>query len=279
MARAMWSGSISFGLVNIPVKLFVAVREQNIHFHMLHDDDNARLQRKLVSSTTGKEVKNENIVRGYEVGSDEYVIVSDRELESLSPKASRTIEIHDFVKQDEIDPLYYDRPYYLAPGEHAAKSYRLLVAAMTKSKRVAIAKFVMRQKEYLAALRPIDGVISLTTMHFADEVLAAKEVEGISHDVKVDDREVKMAQHLIDQLSASFKPEKYHDEYRDRVMELIEKKTKGEKIVTQPAVAERPNRVVNLMAALEQSLAEAKKARSGKGAAPARATTKRRKSA
>jgi DNA end-binding protein Ku len=258
----MWSGSISFGLVNIPVKLFIAVRERNIHFHMLHDQDHARLQRKLVCSADGKEVHPEHIVRGYEVAPDQYVIVQDRELEALAPKASRTIEIKDFVDLDEIDPLYYDRPYYLAPGEHAAKSYRLLVEAMTKSKKVAIATFVMRQKEYLAALRPVNGVICLTTMHFSEEVLPAREVAGVS-DVKVDEREVKMAQHLVDQLSAEFKPSKYHDEYQDRVMEMIDKKAKGEQIVTQPSVQERPHRVINLMAALEQSLAEAKQKKKG----------------
>jgi DNA end-binding protein Ku len=256
----MWSGSISFGLVNIPVKLFVAVREKAIHFNMLHDQDHARLQRKMVCSADGKEVHPEHIVRGYEVAPDQYVIVHDRELEALAPKASRTIEIHDFVDLDEIDPLYYDRPYYLAPGEHAAKSYKLLVTAMEKSKKVAIATFVMRQKEYLAALRPVNGVICLTTLHYNDEVLPAREVAGVD-DVKIDDRQVKMAQTLIDQLSAEFEPGKYHDEYRERVMEMIQRKAKGEEVVTQPAISERPNRVINLMAALEASLAEAKKSR------------------
>jgi DNA end-binding protein Ku len=258
----MWSGSISFGLVNIPVKLFIAVREKDIHFHMLHDQDHARLQRKLVCSADGKEVHPEHIVRGYEVAPDQYVIVQDRELEALAPKASRTIEIKDFVDLDDIDPLYYDRPYYLAPGEHAAKSYKLLAEAMTKSKKVAIATFVMRQKEYLAALRPINGVISLTTMHYSEEVLPAREVSGVT-DVKVDDREVKMAEHLIDQLSAKFQPSKYKDGYQDRVIEMIEKKAKGEEIVTQPSVQEKPHRVINLMAALEASLAEAKKRKGG----------------
>ncbi|CAN5661705.1 Ku protein [soil metagenome] len=274
-SRSMWSGSISFGLVNIPVKLFVAIREKNIHFHMLHDQDHARLQRKMVCSADGKEVHPEHIVKGYEVAPDQYVIVRDRELEALVPKASRTIEIQDFVDLEDIDPLYYDRPYYLAPGEHAAKSYKLLVEAMVKSKKVAIATFVMRQKEYLAALRPVNGVICLTTMHFNDEVLPAKEVAGVS-DVKVDDREVKMAQHLVDQLSADFKPSKYHDDYQERVMELIEKKAKGEQIVTQPAVAEKPHRVVNLMAALEQSLADAKKKKVRNGH-PGHETTRRRR--
>jgi DNA end-binding protein Ku len=255
----MWSGSISFGLVNVPVKLFLAVKEQRIQFHMLHDQDHARLQRKMVCSADGKEVHPEHIVKGYEVAPDQYVIVHGRELEALAPKASRTIEIHDFVSVDEIDPLYYDRAYYLAPAEHAAKPYRLLVEAMTKSKRVAIASFVMREKEYLCALRPVDGVICLNTMHHVDEVLPARKVTGVERAAKVDEREVKMAEHLIDSLSGDFDPAKYKDEYRQRVMEMIRKKAKGEEVVTQPPVAEKAPRVVNLMAALEASLAEARK--------------------
>jgi len=279
MPRAMWSGSISFGLVNVPVKLFVAVREERVHFHMLHDQDHARLQRRLVCSADGKEVHPEHIVKGYEIAPDRYEIVSQEELEALAPKASRTIEIHDFVDIEEIDPLFYDRPYYLSPGEHAAKSYRLLVEAMTRSKKVAIATFVMREKEYLAALRPVNGVICLTTLHYNDEVLPARDVAGVT-DVKVDDREVKMAQQLIDSLSADWKPSKYHDEFQQRIKEMIQRKAKGEEVVSQPAVAERPQRVINLMAALEQSLAEAKR-KKGKtnGHAHAHHETRRRKSA
>ena len=279
MARSLWSGSISFGLVNIPVKLFLAVREKRINFNMLHDQDHARLQRKLVCSADGKEVHPEHIVRGYEIAPDQYVIVHDRELENLAPKASRTIEIHDFVDVDDIDPIYYDRAYYLAPGEHAAKPYRLLLEAMEKSKKVAIATFVMREKQYLCALRPVEGVIGLSTMHFADEVMNSEEVGVNPRDVKVDDREVKMAQHLIDSLSSDFKPEKYKDEYRERVMEMLEQKAKGEEIVTQPPVAEKPHRVINLMAALEASLAEAKKQKRRNGHAHAAAEPRRRKSA
>jgi DNA end-binding protein Ku len=282
MPRSMWSGSISFGLVNIPVKLFIAVREERVHFHMLHDQDHARLQRKLVCSADGKEVHAEHIVKGYEIAPDRYVIVSAAELEALAPKASRTIEIHDFVDIDDIDPLFYDRPYYLSPGEHAAKSYRLLVEAMAKSKKVAIATFVMREKEYLAALRPVNGVICMTTLHYNDEVLPARDVAGVTNDVKVDDREVKMAQHLIDSLSAKWQPTKYHDDYQTRVKEMIERKAKGEEVVSQPPVAERPQRVINLMAALEQSLAEAKKKRGAgrtNGHAHAAHEPRRRKSA
>jgi DNA end-binding protein Ku len=262
MARAIWSGSISFGLVNIPVKLYVAVREQRVQFHMLHDQDKARLRRKLVSSTTGKEVHPEHIVKGYEVGPDEYVVVQQNELEALQPEKSRTIDIVDFVDQKEIDPVFYDRAYYLAPDQNASKPYRLLVEAMQKSRKVAVAKFVMREKEYLAALRPVDGVICLSTMHFGDEVLDPQEVTEVP-EVKVDDREVKMAEQLIGTLTSRFDPNKYKDEYRERVMEMVQRKAKGEKVVVQSAPAEKPGRVINLMAALEASLAEAKKSASG----------------
>ncbi len=267
MPRAMWSGSISFGLVNIPVKLFIATKEHRIQFHMLNDQDKSRLQFKRVSSSSGREVHNEHMVKGYEIGPDQYVIIQQSELEALAPKQSRMIEIKDFVDISEIDPLYYDKGYYLAPGEHAAKPYKLLVEAMEKTKRTAIASFVMREKEYLCAIRPVNGVLCLETMHFGDEVLDAQEVVDLPS-VKVDDREVNMAEKLIDSLTTDFDPTKYKDEYRERVMEMIEKKAKGEKIVTQPPTQEKPGRVINLMAALEASLAEARKgAGGGAGAA------------
>lgn len=265
MPRAMWSGSISFGLVNIPVKLFIATKEHRIQFHMLNDQDKSRLQFKRVSSSSGREVHNEHIVKGYEIGPDQYVVIQQSELEALAPKQSRMIEIKDFVDISEIDPLYYDKGYYLAPGEHAAKPYKLLVEAMEKTKRTAIASFVMREKEYLCAIRPVNGVLCLETMHFGDEVLDAQEVVDLPS-VKVDDREVNMAQKLIDSLTTDFDPKKYKDEYRERVMEMIEKKAKGEEVVTQPPTQEKPGRVINLMAALEASLAEARKG-AGAGAA------------
>jgi DNA end-binding protein Ku len=260
----MWSGSISFGLVNIPVKLFIATKEHRIQFHMLNDQDKSRLQFKRVSSSSGREVHNEHIVKGYEIGPDQYVIIQQSELEALMPKQSRMIEIKDFVDLSDIDPLYYDKGYYLAPGEHAAKPYKLLVEAMEKTKRVAIASFVMREKEYLCAIRPVNGVLCLETMHFGDEVLDAQEVVDLPS-VKVDDREVNMAEKLIDSLTTDFDPKKYKDEYRERVMEMIDKKAKGEEVVTQPPTQEKPGRVINLMAALEASLAEAKKSAGGGG--------------
>jgi DNA end-binding protein Ku len=259
-SRSIWTGSITFGLVNIPVKLFVAVREKSIQFHMLHDQDMVRLQRKMVCPADGKEVHSEHVVKGYEISPGQYVVVREKELEAASPKKSKTIEIEDFVELDEIDPIYFDRPYYIVPQEQGAKAYRLLVESMEKSKKVGIARFVMRNKEYLCALRPQEGALILETMHFNDEVIPVDKVEGVPHQTKSDDREMKMASQLIESLSTHFKPEKYHDTYREAVHEIIEKKAEGEEIVTQPATEEKKGRATNLMAALEASLAKAKNA-------------------
>jgi DNA end-binding protein Ku len=257
--RAIWSGSISFGLVNIPIKMFNATREHEIRFNMLHDQDRARLRRKLVSETTGKEVHPEHIIKGYEVAKDQYVVVQKEELESCAPEKSRAIEITDFVNLADIDPVYYERPYYLAPGTGAAKPYRLLVEAMENSKKVGIAKMVMHDKEHLVALRPIGDAICLEMMKFADEVVGVDEIEGIPGNAKVGDRELKAAIQLVESLSTKFDPEKYHDEYRDCVMKLIHRKAKGEEIHVQPvAEKKKMGRATDLMAALEASLANAK---------------------
>jgi DNA end-binding protein Ku len=289
-SRSIWTGSITFGLVNIPVKLFVAIREKNIQFHMLHDQDHVRLQRKMICPKDGKEVHNEHVVKGYEVSPGQYVIVKESELEAAAPRKSKTIEIEDFVALDDIDPVYFDRPYYVVPQEQGAKAYRLLVEAMEKSKKVGIARFVMRAKEYLCALRPQEGALVLETMHFNDEVLPVDEVDGVPHKAKSDDRELKMASQLIDSLTTKFKPDKYHDTYREAVQQLIEKKAEGEEVVTQPEVPETKGRATNLMAALEASLASAKSAAGKNGSsrahnghahhvATAPRSTRRRKSA
>src|SRR4051812_29059476 len=169
MARSIWTGALSFGLVNIPVKVYTAVREERVAFHLLHDQDKVRLKQKMICPEDGKEVHREHMVKGYEISPDRYVIVSEEELEAAAPKSSRVIELQDFVDLKEIDPVFFDRPYYLAPAAHAEKAYKLLVDAMEKTGKVGIAKFTMRSKEYLAALRPSDGVIVLETMHFDNE--------------------------------------------------------------------------------------------------------------
>jgi DNA end-binding protein Ku len=222
----------------------------------------------------------EHTVKGYELSPGQYIVIKEKDLEAAAPKKSKTIEMEDFVDLDEIDPVYFDRPYYVVPQEQGVKAYRLLVEAMEKSKKVGIARFVMRNKEYLCALRPQEGALVLETMHFSDEVIPVKEVDGVPHKAKSDDRELKMASQLIDSLSGKFKPEKYHDTYREAVQAIIEKKAEGEEIVTQPAAEEKRGRATNLMAALEASLAKAKGAsRSPAHAHAAARSTRRRRSA
>ncbi|MBW3663659.1 MAG: Ku protein [Actinobacteria bacterium] len=256
MARATWSGFVSFGLVNVPVKLFTVVRSHDVNFKQIHATTHARVKRKRVDEETGEEVPYDEIVKGYEVGEDRYVIVDPDELEQLDPETSRMIDIRDFVDLSEIDPIYYDRPYYLAPdGEAALKPYRLLTEAMERSGRVGIAKFVMRNKEYLAALRPRDGVLLLSTMNYADEVADPEELDvgSFGQDVEVRERELEMAEQLIDRLVTQFDPSAYHDEYQQRLIEFLEAKAEGEEVEITPPERDVGG-VVDLMAALEESL-------------------------
>ena len=259
MPRSMWSGSISFALVNIPVKLFTAVSPKDVHFHQVHDEDGVRIQQKRICPADNKEVPYEHIVKGYEVSPNRYVIIKPEELEALNPKASHTIEIESFTKLDQIDPLFFENSYYLAPDKGAAKPYALLTRAMEETGQVAIAKAVIRTKQYLCALRPIQNALSMSTLFYSDEVVSREALEGLPQsDIKLNEKELAMAKQLVESLSTKFDPKKYHDEYRERVLELIEQKAKGEEIVLQP-VAEEPAKVVNLMAALEQSLAAARR--------------------
>src|SRR5687767_11053978 len=219
MPRAIWSGSISFGLVNIPVKLFNAVSRKNVAFHQIDRKSEARVKMKRVSSADDSEVAYEDIVKGYELAPDRYVLIEPEELDALDPEATHTIDIEEFIDLAEIDPIFYDSAYYVAPVKAAEKPYALLVRAMEAQEKVAIARFVMRTKQYLAAVRPKDGKLLISTMVYADEVVPAKEVgefDGID-DVKVSDRELTMATQLIESLSADFDPARYRDEYRDKV--------------------------------------------------------------
>jgi len=257
MPRAIWSGAISFGLVNVPIKLFTATSQKDVRFHQLHDKDGARIQQKRVCSKDGEEVPMEHIVKGYEISRDKYVLITPEELDALDPKATRTIDIQDFVDLDEIDPVYFDSTYYMVPEKGAAKAYALLLEAMRKSKKVAIARVVLRQKQHLVALRPLKNALSMETMLYADEVVNPDTLEGLPEDVEVTDRELAMAQQLIDSLADAFKPERYHDDYRNRVLEMIERKAEGQEMVA-PEEEEEQGPVVDLMAALEASLAAAK---------------------
>jgi DNA end-binding protein Ku len=259
MARSIWSGAISFGLVNVPVKLFSAVSRKTVRFHQLNGETGNRIQQKRVDPETGEEVTYEQIVKGYELTRDRYVVINPDELDALDPEKTRTIDIEDFVDLDEIDPVYYDHPYYLVPDTGATKAYGLLLGAMKESEKVAIARVVLRSKEQLVAIRPAGDVLMMETMIFADEVVPPEELDGLpeAKELKASDRELKMAQQLIDSLSSEFDPGKYHDEYREKVLELIERKAQGEEIAVQPE-APQPAKVPDLMAALEASLAAVK---------------------
>jgi len=256
--RSICSGSISFGLVNVPVKLTTAVSPKDVRFNQLHDADGARISQKRVCSLDGEEVAYENIVKGFEIAPNQYVIIDPAELSSIDPKATHSIDIEEFVDLDQIDPLYFEHAYYLVPDTRAEKPYALLVEAMRRSNKVAIARMVLRTKGYLAALRPVEGALVLSTLYYGDEVKDVQELDGLpGADVELSDKEIAMAEQLIESLAAKFDPDKFHDEYREQVMELIEQKAAGMEIVAQP-VTEAPAAVVDLMAALEASLAEAK---------------------
>src|SRR5215218_300257 len=281
MPRSIWSGAISFGLVNVPVKLYSSVNRKTVRFHQLNRDTGHRVAQKRVDSVTNEDVAYENIVKGYELTKDRYVVITPEELETLEPEKSRTIDIEDFVDLAEIDPIYYDHPYYLVPDKGAAKAYGLLLNAMQESGRVAIARVVLRSKEQLVAIRPArDGsVLMMETMIFADEVVPKEDLDGLpeAEELKVSDREIKMAQQLIDSLATDFEPERYTDSYREKVLELIEAKAAGEEIAVAPE-APAPAKVPDLMAALEASLAAVRsdddeKPKRGKAAASGKRET------
>jgi len=271
MPRAIWSGAISFGLVNIPVKLYSAVSRKTVRFNQLDGRDGTRVQQKRVNPSTGEEVPYERIVKGYELSPDRYVVIKPEELDAVEPRKTHMIEIEDFVQIDEIDPIFYDHPYYLAPGKGATKAYALLLRAMEESGRVGIARVVIRSKEQLVALRAQDGVLHMETMLFGDEVVPPGSLDEIpdADELEASDREVKMAGELIESLAAEFDPDKYRDSYREQVLDLIERKAEGEEIAVQPQEEERPE-VPDLMAALEASIASAKRQGGTRKKAPAK---------
>jgi DNA end-binding protein Ku len=260
MARAIWSGAISFGLVNVPVKLYSAVSKKTVRFNQLEEETGARIQQKRVSAVSGEEVPFEKIVKGYEIAKDRYVVIKPEELDALDPKKTRTIDIVEFVDESQIDPIFYDHPYYLAPDRGADKPYNLLLEAMSEAGKVAIARVVIRSKESLTVIRPMSGgVLGMSTMLFADEIVPPEKLDELpDSDADVSAGEVKMARQLIESLSADFEPDKYKDEYREAVLEMIERKAQGEEIAVQPEEEAEPSEVPDLMAALEASVAAAK---------------------
>lgn len=282
MARAIWTGTISFGLLNVPVRLYSAVARRGISLRELRESDGARIRHRRVAEGTDEEVPYENIVKAFEITPDRYVPLTKDEMAAIAPEKTRAIEVQDFVDLDQIDPIYFDSPYYLGPAEGAEKAYSLLAEAMERSGKVAIARFVFRNKEHLAALRPSGGVLTLTTMRFADEVVPPSELDDVlpSSKLRVGKREVEMAEQLIDSLTRDFKPEAYHDEYREQLLALIERKAEGEDVLAAaPPEEPKATKAPDLMAALEESIAAVKGKEDGRAKARKPAAKKKRKAA
>ncbi len=268
MPNAIWTGSISFGLVTVPVRMISATRSQDVRFHQLEEGTGSRIRLRRVSEKTGEEVTNDRIVKGFELEKDKYVIIEAEEIASLKPKATRQIEIEDFVDLSDIDPVFFEQPYYLIPDKDNAKAYRLLAEVMEDLGKVAIGRFVLRSKEALVAIRPVDGALVLETMRFADEVLAIDREQPLAEPAsEPTEREKEMARQLVNSLTAEFDPTKYHDEYREELLALIDKKAAGEEIVAATST-EEPAKVLDLMAALEASLARAGAKQADDGSAP-----------
>ena len=265
----MWTGAISFGMVTVPVKMYSALDRKSVRFHQLSGKSGVRVSQKRVDPSTGEEVPYADIVKGYEIAPDRYVLIEPGELEALEAKKTKTIEIEDFVELSQIDPVYYDHPYYLAPGPGGAKPYRLLLEAMRETGKVAIARVVIRSKEQLVAVRPMGDALGMATMLFADEVLAPDRLDELADaaEVKTTKRELDIAKQLVDSLAGDFEPDTYSDTYRADVLALIERKAQGEQIAVQPAPEEATAPAPDLMSALKASL-EAVRAREGDGGGP-----------
>jgi len=269
MPRAMWTGAISFGMVTVPVKLYSELDRKSVRFHQLSGKTGVRIAQKRVDPQTGEEVPYEDVVKGYEIAKDRYVVIEPGELDALEPKKTRTIEIEDFVELSQIDPVYYDHPYYLAPGPGGLKPYRLLLEAMRETGKVAIARVVIRSKEQLVALRPMGDALGMATMLFADEVIPPERIEEIKEaaEVETTKRELEMAEQLVLSLAGDFEPDRYSDSYRQEVLDLIERKAQGKEIAVQPAPEEVAEPAPDLMSALKASL-DAVRAREGEDARP-----------
>ena len=275
VARAIWTGSVAFGLVNVPVGLYAATQDRSVHFNQFERGTSSRIRYKRINEDTGEEVDYSDIVKGEEVGEGRYVIVTPEELEEIEPGRSRVIDIVDFVDVADIDPVYYEKTYYLAPQDEAAqRPYGLLLQAMERAGRVGIATFVMRSKQYLAAVRPQGDVLTLETMFFADEVRdPLEEIDQLPVKQSFTSRDLDMAVSLIDSMTTDWDPTNYRDTYRERVEDLIEAKRRGEEVVTQ-GEPETADNVVDLMSALRASVEAAGRHRPGNAPPPRPATRK-----
>ncbi len=263
MARPTWSGSISFGLVNVPVKAYTAVRDHDVHFNQLDKRSGARIRNKKVSEKTVREVQSDDIEMGFEVSKGHYVTFDKGELEELKPESTKAIEVTDFVDLEAVDPIYYERTYWLGPADDAGKqAYGLLLAAMEEREKVAIGTVVMRNKQYLAAIRPLDGALAMSTMRFADEVVPRSQVDGVpARRTKPDAKALKLATQIVDSLAGEWKPEQYHDTYAEELRKRIDRKGKGKAVAAEGEAPERGAEILDLMEALEQSVSSAKSKR------------------
>jgi DNA end-binding protein Ku len=259
MARSVWTGTISFGLVNVPVKAFSAVRDHDVHFHQIDEETGSRVRNQKVAEKSGDEVDTSDIEMGYEVEKGQYVTFTKDELDELRPASTRTVEVTDFVALADVDPIYYERTYWLAPdGDPAKKPYQLLRAAMDDRELVAIGTVVMRNKMYLTAIRPLDTALAMSTMRFADEVVPRKDIDEVpDRRSKPDAKMLKMAIQLVDSLTGDWKPQQYKDTFTVELRQRIKAKESGEELTTEPA-PEPQTDVVDLMAALEASIQERK---------------------
>jgi DNA end-binding protein Ku len=255
MARSMWKGTLAFGLVSVPVKLYSAVSERNVRFHQLHAPDHARIVQKRYCAAEDKEVPYGEIVKGYEIAPGRHVIIEAEELATLEPAFTRTIEIEDFVQMEEIDPILFDRPYYLVPDRSGARSYRLLLQAMLDTNKIAIGKVVLRSRQQLVAIRPREDALVMTTMNFGDEVLPTAELPELHEEhVELSDKELEIAHRLVDSIVRPFDVANYRDTYREALLNLIDHKASGEQIVPEPPAHEQPLEAPDLMSALEASI-------------------------
>jgi DNA end-binding protein Ku len=265
----MWMGTLNFGLVSMPVKLYTATSSKSVHFHQLHASDNVRVQTKRFCPVDEEEVSFDEIVRGYEIAPERYVVVEDEELAALAPEITRTIEIEDFVDLEEIDRIYFDQPYYVVPNRGGARSYRLLLQAMRETGKVAIARVVLRSRERLVAVRAYEDTLLMTTMIFEDELRPTSELNELLGEAEVGERELEVARRLVDSLAVPFDVSKYHDTYREAVLDLIDRKASGEEIVVQPSLQQsRESSSPDLMSALQASLEEVRKRSGEDGSKP-----------
>jgi DNA end-binding protein Ku len=277
MPRPAWTGSISFGLVNIPIRLFSATESHRVGFRELEQGTGRRIRYKRVAEGSGREVEWKKIQKGFEVAKDRYVVLTDEELQAAEPERTHTIDIERFVALGDIDPVWWDQSYYVAPdGAAAAKAYVLLRDAMNKDGRVAIGRFVLRTKEYVACIRPFEHALALHTLFYGDEVRSAKDVVSLPAHAKADTRQLAMAGQLISSLAGPWDPRRYEDTFREHVMELVKKKEKGQ-VIEAPEATEQPAKVVDLMAALKATLERNKHgAARGHGRRPAKRRSRAR---